>query len=185
MNIFSKSLKVMISLFLIVLILLILLIVWQRDKPGFSQGRGFRLIHDRPDGVYIIKDKQIVVAPTIVDSQRNGNFVSGLRLPIKFLSCDNASYSKIRVLNERRYFVLDVVSGEVFDFDSKESFEKKLLSLGGEVEQLDYSKFDLIWDKYSRLYQADGDISSCKHFPVGTIEHEMSETKIKNAKRTP
>lgn len=168
----------MLSFFLILLVLLVLLVVWHRDKPGVGQGGGYRLIHDRQDDAYIIKGEKIIVAPTIVESHKKGNFIAGLRLPIRLLSCDDSSYSTIRVLNQRRYFVLDILNEELLSFDTQKEFEEKLSTLGGfDLASFDYSRFDSVWNKYSKLYQVDGDISNCKDFPVGTIEYEKSEIK--------
>ena len=155
--------------------LLVTLILFHRNEIGVSVGKTYRLIDDRQDYIFIAKNRKVVVQPTIVDFYQKQNFIVGLKFPISFFSCDTNSPHKIRILNEKRYFILDIENGNLYDFVKRNKFERKLLELNIlESISLDYSQFDLIWNKFSKLYEWDQDKFECKYFLEGSIEYKKN-----------
>ena len=173
LNNMGEKLKIVFAIaFLVVLVLFILYQVEQR--VGLKGG--YQLIDNRLDDVHIIKDGEIVIGSTVVDVDVLSNYLVGLRMPIRYLACNDMTSSKIKIVNSREYFVVDTDKAEVQHFTSSDAFEKSLASLGliGEYS-LNYSNFDRIWSKYSKRYSKDveGDVG-CVDFPVGSIEHEKT-----------
>ena len=162
--------------FSIVLVLAITaLLVWSRFNPGIGLGGNYRLIDVRPDNVHILKGDNIVVLPTIVDYHESSNFVAGMRFPVKFLQCENGSTALIRIVNKRRFFLFNKKDGLLKSFDNNQAFEAELVELDDiDFSLFDYSKFNVIWEKYSKLY-ANSTVSNCKPYPKGTKEYGASE----------
>jgi hypothetical protein len=153
----------------LLVILIFTLVIWGRYNPGIGLGGGYRLVFDRADYVHILKDNNVVVAPAIVDYYEISHYVVGLRLPANFVSCDNGSYSTVRVKNKKMYFILDKDEDSLVDFDSKESFDHALVDLGisGRVS-IQHSAHDMFWEKISSQYKYDDKnyFFNCKPNPV-------------------
>lgn len=159
----------------IFILVIIILLIWSQFNSGSSLGNGYRLIDVRLDNVYILNNDKTIVVPTIVDHYENSSFIAGLRLPVRFLTCENGSSSEIRILNIKKFFLLNKESGRLTNFSDHKVFEEALSKfINLDSVSLDYSKFDVIWDKYSKLY-ARSSVSDCEPYPLGTKEHENSE----------
>jgi hypothetical protein len=120
----------------------------------------YEYISGREDHIFIEKDKQVIIEPTIVDVRITSEYIVGLRLPIERFDC-NGGY-KIKIVNRQEYFLLLKDSGEVFNFTSRNKFEAKLTEyniLGD--KKLDYSKFSKVWERHEGYYK-NIDYSSCE-----------------------
>lgn len=136
--------------------------------------KGFELANDRNDDVHLLKDGKIVVGSTIVDLKVIDNMIVGLKIPIDYLVCDHASYSKIRLRNERKFFVLSAITNlKPIYFDTQGDLEAYLFETNGKKNiELDTDRAEQIWQKYSDVYKFDDGTEVCKYFPVGTKEYE-------------
>lgn len=180
MNISRKLVWRAAGIFLVVTLMLIFgLTLWSKYNPGVGLGNGYRLIYERSDDVHIIKNKKVIVRSTIVDFYGSTDFIFGLRLPVKFLACDNFSYTRIKVLNEKHFFILRKSDGQVFTFKDRLSFEGKASQLTGfNVDNINYSKLDSVWEKYERLYKGQSQNFNCEYYPIKTFEYEKSSYEV-------
>ena len=128
---------------------------------GCSSESDYELIQERTDNWYIVKDKKLIVYPSIVSMDIVDDYFVGLRLPSEHLACNNESGYKIRLKNLRAYFILSTESGELNNFFSDDDFKDRLdeLMLRNKVK-LSYSKFDETWNQYSSYYDRV-DFSNC------------------------
>lgn len=124
---------------------------------------GYQLVDNRSDDVHLTKDGVTIVKSTIVSFDTISKYIVGLRLPSQHLECENGNALMIRVLNEKLYFILDTIDGDVGDFADRQTFLNRLEEMGIESEvDLDYSAFDHIWNRYSEYYdRSDYDYSTC------------------------
>ena len=125
------------------LVILVGIVIYE-DRVGL--GNGFRYIGPTYDA-HIVKDGKTVVNHTIVDVDVVSDYIVGLRKPAKYLECENGAALIIRVSNTKAYFILNMLTGDVLNFYSKERFLKKLELLNlGHLVKLDYSMFQRYWN---------------------------------------
>ena len=113
----------------------------------------YDLIAAREDDFYLLKDGSIIVEPTIVDFVIEKAYFIGLSLSSVKLECDEGASYKIKLLNQRSFFILNM-SNEVYQqFNDMDSFNEAL-SKAEFVDgvKLDIDKFDTVWNKYSEYY---------------------------------
>ena len=116
----------------------------------------------RLDDVHISKNGKIVVSHNIVSMDVISNYIVGLRLPGQYLECENGSSANIILSNKKEYFILDTNSGDTIRYESAEKFNQKLSELDiFKYVQLDYTRFDVVWNYYSYSYK-DIDFSQCE-----------------------
>ncbi len=129
---------------------------------GSNLGNGYEYIIGREENLYIRKNNEIIIAPTLLDINVISNYVVGIRLPAQYLECEEGSAYKVRVSNKKEYFILSTKSGDVLNFSSRNIFERELekLNLLNKIS-LDYSKFESVWERYSNYYK-NTDFSNCR-----------------------
>lgn len=115
--------------------------------------KGYHLVDNRTDDVHLTKNGSTIVKSTIVSLDTVSKYIVGLRLPSQHLECENGGALKIRVLNEKMYFIVDTMNGEVDNITDEQIFLNRLekLDIKSEIE-LDFSAFDKIWNRYSGDY---------------------------------
>ena len=104
--------------------------------------------------MYISRDGQIVVPPTIIDYRRNNGHYYGLRMAIDHLSCNpgSASITASRFSNRRIYFILPIAEDAAIEFTNSDEFEAELKRrVPSGADKLDYSIFQEKWDYYSAI----------------------------------
>ena len=122
----------------------------------------FYYVSGRFDNSYIIKNEEVVVESTVIDFDAIPDYIVGLRMPTQYLECDGGAGYKIRILNKRKYFILHTEDGSVYEYESKDIFEEKLVYLDIErLISLDNSKFDSTWKTYSGYYK-NIDFTECE-----------------------
>lgn len=115
-------------------------------------GGGYRYIQGRHDDWHIEKDGKRVINGAVLALQAKSGIAFGLRLPAEYLNCSGGY--EIRLKHENVYFILNTNNGNISEFDSRDAFENELKSLKLFTKiRLDYSQFDLMWDKYSKYYE--------------------------------
>ena len=143
------------GIFLAVLVLLFvgLFVDGYEQKHGYSIGNGYRLLDHGQDARSIKKGNNIIIGPTLVDWTEVLDFVVGLRMPTKILTCRPGN-KMIKVINKRLYFILHLKTGIVSEFETEQAFKNDLsaLNISGEVE-LDFSSFDRLWDRHANTYK--------------------------------
>ena len=134
------------------------LYLWSKLSAGISYDE----VYDRDDWRYIEINDELVVLPTIVDREIVSTFMIGLRYPAEEYQCENESLIMIR--NEKKYFILDLVSGKNLNFSSLKEFRYALKNLGlsNEFEALELTKFESVWSHYSNYYDSFSIYSTCK-----------------------
>ena len=119
-------------------------------------------IFNRPNNLHISKDGKIIIKATIVDLHHISGYYVGLRLPAEYYECDEGGSYKVRIRNEKRYFILSTDTGTVFDYGSQTEFVDKLKELEIDTTvNLDYSQFKTSWKYLSPSYK-DTYWASCK-----------------------
>jgi hypothetical protein len=154
--------KIICTIALLTAVILIALTVYSRKLPGVNLGDDLYLVHHRFDYVSVVNKDKEVILPTILDYRIESNYIIGIRLPAYLLSCNNRSFAKIKVLNERHYFILYKDNYSLLHFNSRFEFEEKLKELGiFKINILNYSTFDTFWKKYSKLNPKNDDVENC------------------------
>ncbi|WP_444997556.1 hypothetical protein [Aliikangiella sp. IMCC44359] len=118
-----------------------------------DQWNGYEYVWGREDNVHLSKDGLTIVKSTIINIDISDNFIVGLRLPAKNVTCDGGAGSNIMLVNNEEYFILNSSTGVLHEFKDRVEFEKKLSSF--EIKEkisLDYSRFKVVWDRYSNYY---------------------------------
>ena len=114
----------------------------------------YKLDIGRVDDITLRKEGKIIVDATIVDLESDKNYLFGLKMPSERLECNNGAYYKIRLYNERIYFIVEKKSSKVSYFKDKNLFESKLSELDiGREKKLYYKKFDKLWERLRRSNQ--------------------------------
>ena len=151
----NKTLKVVLTS-IALLVAVIVIPTW------YGLGNCYHYVSNASNDLHIIKNGKIVVASAMIDFDLSGGYIAGLRLPSQKFECDNGGSLRIVMENKRRYFILSKDSGELLNFDSDDDFNAKLVALGiKDGIELDYSRFDKIWDSYSKFY-ANIDFDTCR-----------------------
>jgi hypothetical protein len=123
-------------------------------------GNGYQYIASRVDDTYIVSGNEIIVGPTIVDIVSDGRVAVGITLGVEKLACDGGY--KIKLNDSVNYFILNMEEGNFREFKNKESFLLEVESLEGvNAAEIDFSKPDEIFDKYSEYYTRI-DYSGCR-----------------------
>ena len=136
-------------------------------------GNGYKHIWGRADNNYLVKNGGIAIEPTIVDWDLVNDFAIGLRLPAYTVVCEDGDSHNIMIKNLKEYFILNIKTDEIFNFNSKQIFESKLRALQlSDMTSLDYSKFDEIWKIYNGYYK-----SFSKYYSTCRPESEMINEK--------
>lgn len=139
----------------------------------------YELIEARGDDVHIVRNEEVVVGSTIIEKVEVEGFVAGLRMPVVFLTCTKESgyvSYRNRIQNIRHFFILDKKKHKVMFFDSEDIFKNSLKNLGiySKVD-LNMSRFETIWDKYSKVYERDKfDRNKCQET---SLNREQLKTK--------
>lgn len=139
----------------------IVFLLWQFFMQNDADlGNGYEFVSGRGDDLHIRKNGNIIIDSAIIDLAVTGSYIVGLRLPAEHLEC-HGGY-KIRLTNQKRYFILPTDTGEILHFDSVDAFNTTLenLSIRKDIF-LDYSKLESTWVQYAAYYE-NIDFSSCE-----------------------
>ena len=165
------GLRIIISIVGVIGLALLVPFINAQLSPKFQKGYDIHIVRD--DDTYFTFNGDVIVGSTVIDYKLIDEYVVGLKMPISFQSCGPKRSSRIRIKNERFYFVLSMSEKQVRYFPSKEVFLYELHKLGIEsaVSELDYTKFNSMWSRYSARYEITDDWV-CKEFPPGNVEYE-------------
>lgn len=143
---------------------------------GCENRGGYSIVDVRSDDVYLTRNGKIIVGSTIADWRVVENYLYGIRIPIRYLSCDSGGYSVIRLTSSREYFIVDKDTGNVVKYAGADEFFRALYELlGTRVEKIDLDKVERLSSRYFEIYARSGDLDlSCKDFPLGTSERGRS-----------
>jgi len=146
-------------LVIISLLLMLSVFVYISFFAKTSLGNEYEYVAGREDDIYIRKNGEIAIGPTIIDIDVLLNNVVGLKIPAQYLECESGYNIKLNFKKE--YFILQTATDDIFNYTSQQEFEKKLSELNILVDvNLDYQKFESIWERYSNYYEKI-DFSTC------------------------
>lgn len=129
---------------------------WNQLEDSGDLSYGYDYIWGREENTHIRKDGKVVIQPAIINMEKLGHITIGLRLKSSEVLCDDGKGQNILIENVRTYFILNMKTGEEFEFQDKQSFEEKLGLLKlKEKNSLDYTRFDEVWNRYSQYYKKD------------------------------
>ncbi|MGH1485967.1 MAG: DUF3997 domain-containing protein [Cellvibrionaceae bacterium] len=129
-----------------------------------SLGNGYHYISGRGDDSHIQKEGKRVVDAAIIDIDIMSPYVVGLRLPAEHLEC-HGGY-KIRLKNQKKYFILSTKNDELFQFDNADAFNEQLATLLiNDDINLDDFKLETTWQRYASYYN-NIDFSQCQPIPT-------------------
>lgn len=120
----------------------------------------FKVVSEEDDSRYIAMDGNVAVMPAVLDYKVYPPYIVGIRLPSEQMLC--SGYSSIVLKNKKIYFVLNLSSKKLEEFDNKQKFKKRLLDFGGRSEEIDYSRFEDVWNDYNRHYNNFSSYDDCK-----------------------
>jgi hypothetical protein len=141
--------------------LTLLLIIYVNHENGIMNG--YKTMEGASDYKYIIKDKKMVVMPTIVSFDTAKKYIIGLQLYVQEFTCEvkSRTHYSIKLTSRKKYFVLDTELDEQVGFDNKNAFSQKLRQLDIEADiELDYAAFDKVWINH-KGYSNETDFSNC------------------------
>jgi len=108
-------------------------------KSDSDLGNGYKYKVNRGDNLHIRKDNKVVVDSTVIDIAKVGQYIIGLRLPADHLECSGGY--KIKLRNERSYFIIATNAEDVYQYSSEDEFHLKVSELDLPLPiMLDYSK---------------------------------------------
>ena len=147
MKIFNKY---FLLTFLTALILLFLNVINGKGTNGYNYVWGDE------DNTHITKDGKIVIAPAIISISRIEYYLVGLKLKATPVICDNGKGLDTLLEDTRIYFILDMENDKKKEYLSEKRFNNELDNLGiSKSVKLDYSRFDNVWNRYSKYYDND------------------------------
>lgn len=114
-------------------------------------------IHEiRDDDTYLTLMDRVIIGPTIIDINYDGNFLTGLRMPVQKLVCKSPRGVSLRnrILNVYEYFIVDKLNEKTHIFSSQKEFESRLQKLKIDAN-LNDQKFEATWSRFSALYKND------------------------------
>ena len=107
----------------------------------------YDLISNREDDQHIKIGDRVVIESTIIDYDSAGSVLYGIRMPTEKLVCDNGGGYKIRVINQRKYFILNVNSGVAQNYSDKEKFLSDLKKYFSKTQNFG-TEFDSVWTEF-------------------------------------
>jgi len=147
--------------------LLVILIGWL-GSYYFHRGwqfHGYELVSHRNDDVHFIKGEVRVIPSTVVDYDWHSGFLVGLRLNVDSLTCDSKHGGrtyKVRVNNDKRFFIIDVYNEFDYEYIDVNRFKEKLIELGiSKKVSLNYTSFESSFSELSRSYDYTKDFEAC------------------------
>ena len=99
------------------------------------------------------RNGRVIVKPAIVDHDAAGNYIVGLRLPVRRFECNGGKEFRVGLVNEVHYFVLHMDTDLISEFSSRATFQKELVGLGIDQDvSLDYTEAERRWSRFDRHY---------------------------------
>ncbi len=117
---------------------------------GSSSFEGYDLA---PGNWDIRKGEHVIVNPAIADYDIVGNYIVGLRLPIRRFECNEGGEFRAILVNRAHYFILQTDINVVYEFTSKAMFYKSLVEIGIYRDvSLDYTEAGRRWTRVNKYY---------------------------------